>query len=209
MLSTSKSLFLSRNWFIYEHDLTNISAKEEHLTPLLPEMKYTFVDEVKEVEQLKKEGFRIPYAAFKDSERLERGAKAFCLFSGKDLIHIGWLCMTEEAKKSVTPVKYRLDFTKMAAIEEAETFQEKNGAGNKRHGTFKSFLAYSYFKRARYILESGKSIARYGILTGNLPSQRIVERLGARKISTIRLLRLLGFEIWNESPLKLAKSLNN
>jgi hypothetical protein len=201
-LDALQVLFIHRTWKVYEHHLENIRGKrEEDYLPTIPEMSLKIVENLEEGLKLEREGYDLFKKARKVRDRLRRGAVAFAVFSGKTLVHISWLCLSEEGKNSVNPVPYRLDYGKMGSFEGAETLL--NISGNKdqaRFASYKSPFAYTYFKRAQYLCDRGINVARYAILSYNTPSQRIAERFGAQQIGRIRLTGVLGLKFWKEYP---------
>jgi hypothetical protein len=194
-------LFLYRRWYVYEHDLQNTSSlREEYLKPSIPEFHCRIISSLEEAQQLRIQGYDILKLASHASDKLNRGAIAFCLFNNQELMHIGWLCRNKDAKDSVNPVPYAVDYSSTACIEGAETMPRYIASGiSATFRNYKGFLTYSYYIRAQYLLDHGISKARYAILLNNTASQKIVERFGANKLSIIRLLKIMGWKFWKEN----------
>ena len=46
---------------------------------------------------------------------LDKGATAFCIFSRREIAHIGWVATSEEAKNTFDPPPYQVDFSNRQA----------------------------------------------------------------------------------------------
>jgi hypothetical protein len=167
----------------------------------MPTLEHKVISNVGEAKAIAGRGYDLIDRVDKVTDKLLHGAIAFCVFYETRLMHIGWLCLTEEARNSVEPVPYQIDFSRMASIEGSKTMPEyRSKIPSKNPKSYKGLMAYTYYKRAQYLVEHGIFMARFVVLDTNVPSQKIMERFGARKISLIRLIRIMGKKFWKESP---------
>lgn len=195
-------IYTHQIWYVYEHDLKDLSHKnEKDLLPQIPDFSFKVISDVEEAEELEGKGFDLIRQASRLRYRLKNGALAFCLFHGTKLMHIGWLGMNARAKDSITDLPYKVDFSKMACIEVATTMPEYRGKNaSKYFQSYKGFLIYSYFKRAQYLTAKGIYTARYAILESNKAIRWAFERYNTRLISKFHHIKILGFKFWKESP---------
>jgi len=194
--------FVYRTWYVYEHDLHKmLNKREEYFIPPVPNLTHKVIKNVDEARVIARQGYDLLDRGDKVADKLLHGAIAFCVFYGTKLMHIGWLCMTEEARNSVELVPYRIDFSRMASIEGSKTMPEfRSKITSKNPKSYKGLMAYTYFKRAQYLIKRDIFIARFVVLEENTPSQKIMERFGARKISSMRMIKILGLKFWRENP---------
>jgi hypothetical protein len=201
-LAALSQIFMHRIYYIYEHDLHDISSKnEKDLLPQIPNFSLKIITDIEEAEELERKGFNITAQAYELRHNLKNGAVAFCLFHGARLMHIGWIAMNAQAKDSITNVPYEVDFSNMACIEVAITMPEYKGKNaSKYFQSYKGFLPYSYFKRAQYLTKRGIFTARTAVDESSKAPRWAVERYNARVISKVHRTRILGFNIWKEIP---------
>lgn len=133
-----------------------------------------------------------------DRDKLDKGGIAFCIFVERELAHIGWVAMTEEAKKSLDELPYQVDFSNNEAITTRVWTKPKyRGMG---------LQVYSYFKRSQFLKERGIVAARAVIHTSNIASQTAYGKFGPNLLAKARYIKILGWQFWKEKPLPRANS---
>ena len=129
-------------------------------------------------------------------QRLDKGAVAFCVFVDGDLAYIGWVAMTEKAKKSLTQLPFQVNFSNYEAYMGGVRVTPKY----RRMGLF----MYSYFKKLQFIRERGGIAVRLAVATNNIAAQGAYAKLGARRYAEARCLKILWWKFWQEKTLTAA-----
>ena len=110
------------------------------------------------------------------SRRLHSGSVAVCAYVGREFASIDWMAFSETAKRSFDRVPYRVQF------EDGEACT--GGA----------------FTARRFRRDQGCCVCRNAIRVDNIPSQRCVERFGARFNAVGQMHRFLWWTSWIETP---------
>ncbi len=131
-------------------------------------------------------------------QRLDKGAIAFCVFVDRELAYIGWVAMSEEAKKSLTQLPIQVDFSN----NEAYTGSIVTNPKYRRMG----LTEYVYFKKLQFLKERGRVAVRAVVATNNIAVQQLYARLGSKLYAEARYLKLLWWRLWKEKPLTPASS---
>ncbi|MBE9500915.1 MAG: hypothetical protein IMY87_00580 [Chloroflexi bacterium] len=146
-----------------------------------------------EADELAAEGFEFRSQVTGATEKLDKGAVALCIFVEKELGHICWFAFTEEAKKMVDLLPYKVDFANNeACVGGAWTSQEYRRIGLNK---------YRSFKDSQFLTNRGIVTARYSIASTNIASQRSLDKFTNKKYAEARYLRILGWKSWKEKPL--------
>ncbi|MDD1744390.1 MAG: hypothetical protein LUQ20_01055 [Candidatus Methanoperedens sp.] len=117
---------------------------------------------------------------------LDKEAVAFCIFIGKELAHVGWLALTEEAKDAFDPLPYRIDFSnKEACTGGTITFPKFRGKG---------LMTYGYFKRFQFLWENGIKISRNAVKTNNIISQKVHNKFNPKIYAKAYYVRFLWWK---------------
>jgi hypothetical protein len=127
------------------------------------------------------------------ASKLEEGAIAFCVFVGPQLAHIGWVATSPEAKAGMRQAPYRVDFPNGEACTGAMWTNPRY----RRLG----LARYVYFKRCQFLKDNGKTVSRNAVGVDNAATQRMMEAFGATRYAKGRILRLLWWRHWKETPL--------
>jgi len=126
-------------------------------------------------------------------ERLAKGGIAFFVFVGPELAHIGWVGLTEEAKRGMGEPPYKVDFSMgEACTGGAHTMEKYRGKG---------LMAYGYFERLQYLRGKGVITSRNVINTSNTASQRVHAKFDPKIYAQARYLRIIRWSLWKETPL--------
>ena len=146
-----------------------------------------------EADQLETEGLEFRSQYINSRKALDRGAVAFCIFVGRELAHIFWVGMTEEAKKGMGEPPYKVDFSR------GEAFFA--GAWTSPHYRRGGLAQYVGFQARQFLWESGKGLVRGTGRTDNTVSQQAYSRLGPKHYAEARYLKILWWKWWKEKPL--------
>jgi len=186
-----RHIYFSETYYLYEH-----SARERDESAYMPrtqDFTLKIVSSNREVDELAAEGYDLRYWYPVYSERLDRGAVAFCLFIGREMAHIGWVGMNDAAKDSIGEVPYKVNYANN------EAFTGGTWTDPKYRGL--GLSTYVYLKRFDYLRERGKSIVRAAAATDNTPSNRMHAKFGPKIVATGHYLKLLWWESWKEKPM--------
>lgn len=125
--------------------------------------------------------------------RLDRGAIAFCGFSDGEIAHVGWMALTELARKSLFDLPLRVDFTRGECyFGGSETIPEYRGRG---------LMGYNAYRIYRFRRENGLETERYAISAGNRAAESAVARFARDPYARARFIRVLWWKFWKETPL--------
>ncbi len=185
------SLFEYGKYYVYEQ-----SIKERDEAAFLPKIRdYTVhvVNNNREADELEAKGFKFRSFSMNTRSYLDKGAIAVCIFVGQELAHIGWIALTEEAKKEFDYIPFPIDFTKREAA--------AGGAFTNPKYRGKGLMEYGILSRHDFLRGIGIKTTRYTVKTNNIASQRAVAKFGAKAISIGRYIRILWWHSWKQTPL--------
>jgi hypothetical protein len=187
------SLFRYETYYLYESRLQEIDeTKEADVMPGIPDFTSKIVFTNQEADELVVDGYEFRYSDGIHRERLDKGAIAVCVFVGRELAHIGWVAMNEEAMRSIITLPYRVDFSSSKVfLGGVWTHPEYRGRG---------LHTYGLFKRREFIQERGAIIGRGIIDTSNVASQKGITRLSHEIYGKARYLKILWWKSWKETP---------
>jgi len=128
-------------------------------------------------------------AVYDMGRRLDAGAVAACAFVGREFASIDWIAFSKRAKREVEPLPIRVDFENGEAVSGAAfTVRRFRGRGI---GT------YRVSRQAAYLQSLGYHVCYSTIAVDNVPSQRCVERYGARFVRVGHQRRFLWWSSWS------------
>jgi RimJ/RimL family protein N-acetyltransferase len=182
-------------YYLYEHSPSERlkGRTEADFMPKIQGLTFEIVSTNQEADELAAEGLEFRSQDGIDRERLDRGAVAFCAFVEKELAHIGWVAMTEEAKKMVDSLPYKVDF--------ADNEVCMGGVWTNPKYRRMGLLAYTDFKEHQFLKERGIVKSRASIVATNIASQRGVAKFGAKMYAEAHYSRVLWWKSWKEKPL--------
>ena len=188
--------FLVRHFFQYRtYYLYEVTVKERNEADFMPKIRdFTFkvVTTNQQVDELAADGLDLRSPLIKARQRLGKGAIAFCFFVKGELANIGWVAMTEEAKKTLDTLPYQVDFSNNEAyLGWTETSPKYRGMG---------LMMYSNFKQIQFLQERGKTV-RTVTATNNIGPQRVHVKLGSKRYGEARYLKILWWKSWKERSL--------
>lgn len=179
------------SYYLYEHTMEE--RDEADFLPRIKDFTFKIVRTNEEADELAAATGADFRRRFIGARRcLDGGAVAFCVFVGERIAHIGYVGITEKAKRTFDPLPYRVDFSrKEACTGGTVTVPEYRGKG---------LMAYGYFKRFQFLLDNGITTSRNAVTKGNVASQRVHAKFGPRTHAEGRLLKVLGLQLWRETP---------
>ncbi len=183
--------------YLYEYATENVrKLNEADFMPKIDNFTFKIISTNHEADELEAKGleflqFRSPLN--NDRDRLEKGAIALCIFIGRELAHIHWIAVTEEAMEILGEPPYRVDFSNNEACSGGSWTNPKY----RRMG----ISNYVNFKALQFLDERGKVIERSAIATRNIASQRSRQPNPPKLYAQGRYLRILWWESWKEKPL--------
>ena len=185
-------LFQLERCYLYEHTIGPMN--ENDYLPRIDDYTFRIVSNNEEADELAVEmgcDFRRRFVYAKKS--LDKGAIALCVFVDGEIAHTGWIALNDDAKKSVDPLPYKVDFTNNEACTGGtETVPEYRGKG---------LMVYGYYKRRQYLRDNGITISRNSIRINNTISQKAHARFNPKVKAEFRYLKLPGLEIYKEKPI--------
>ena len=182
-------------WYLYENYPSEaLKGKiEADFMPRIQNFTSRIVSTNQEADELEAEGLEFRSQVTKAREKLDKGAVALCVFVEQELGYICWVAMTEEAKKMVDPLPYKVDFANNEICD--------GGAWTNPKYRRMGLSTYASFKEHQFLQEKGIVTMRYAVFRGNIPSQRLVEKVCAKMYAEARYLRVLWWKRWKEKPL--------
>ena len=123
---------------------------------------------------------------------LDKGAIAFCVFVERELAHIGWVAMNEEAQYTFDPLPFKVDFSNREAC--------TGGAWTNPKYRGRGLMSYTFLKRIQFLRERGILILRCSVNKKNIAPQKLHARLGANMYAEASYLKVLRWQLWKERP---------
>jgi ribosomal protein S18 acetylase RimI-like enzyme len=185
------SFFHYGNYYLYEY-----SVKERNATDFVPEVRhFTFkiVVSNQQADELAANFLGLRSHVFNARQRLNKGAIAFCVLIGSELAHVGWVAVTEEAKKSLTRLPLRVGFSR----NEAYTGPIFTNPKYRRMG----LMVYDYYKKLEFLRDRGRVTVRAVVAENNMAVQQFYANFGAKRYAKARYFKILWWNSWKETPL--------
>jgi hypothetical protein len=180
------------DYYIYEHTLKE--RNEADYLPQISDFIFKVVSSNEEADKLAESiGSDFRRRFVRARSMLDKGAIAFCIFAKGEIVHIGWVALSEEAHKVVDNLPYKVDFSNHEACTGGtQTIPQYRGKG---------LMAYGYVKRFQYLREKGILVSRNAVAKDNIASQKAHAKFGPTVRIEAKYLRLLWWRFWKERPL--------
>ena len=185
---TARSLlFQWETFYFYEH-----SIEERNPADFKPRIENTTVRIVRTIEDAEElavaTGCNLLRRFVGTRRRLQNGAIAICVFVDGEAAHIGWVALSEEAKKTLDAQRYKVNF----ANNEAST------GGNETVPKFqgKGLMTYGYYLRFEFLRERGIKVSRNAVEKGNMASQKVHSKFGPKIYAEAHSLEVLGRRVY-------------
>ena len=177
--------------FVYEHTIKERDPAD--FMPDIQDFKSFIVRNNQQADELEAEGYE--FRSHQDLARmaLDSGAVAFCIFIQGELAHIGWVALTEEARRYVDNWPFKVDFNNAEACTgNTLTIPKFRGKG---------LMKYGYYQRFEFLRKLGIQRSRNSVGTTNIAAQRVHAKFGPKIYAKIRYLKILTLISWKEKPL--------
>jgi hypothetical protein len=184
-------LYQYGDYYLYQHTLEE--RNEADFMPRIQDFTFRMVRTNEEADELAASpGYDFRRRFVNARKSLDKGAIAFCVFVSGEIAHIGWVALSEEAKKTFDPLPYKVDFSNgEASTGGTITVPKYRGKG---------LMAYGYFKRLQFLREQGVTASRNAVTVNNIASQKAHAKLGPKIYARARYLKLLWWDLWKERP---------
>ena len=194
----SSLIFQYQTYYLYMEPLEGLRLPNEvDIRPKVDNLTFRIATTNREADELEAEGFEFRSQLFNARERLDKGATAFCIFVGRELVNIGWFALTQQAMHSLGHLPFKVDFCKNEAYMAGLWTNPKY----RRMGMH----MYGYFKRLEYLQANGILTERYVIAKGNVAAQNVGALRGALPFlgpyAEARYIKMLWWKSWREKPL--------
>jgi len=187
-------LFWYETYYLYENDGSRHSrGTDTDFVPGVDGLSFKVVCGNEEADALEAEGFQFTESVAEARRRLNEGAVAFCVFVGHELVNIGWLCTTQQAKDSLNEPPARVDF----ANGEAWAGGSWTSPEYRRMGLYR----YNTLKMVEYWLQKGIVKDKWAIARRNVAPLTAESSTGNVRYAEGRYLRVLWWSSWKEKPL--------
>jgi hypothetical protein len=193
--------FILRRFYQYgTYDLYEIALEDwlkhrnevDHL-PRIEDFIFKIISTNQEADELEADGLEFRSHVINVTERLDRGAIAFCVFVERELAHIFWVAMNEEAKDVLGELPYRVDFSKNESTH-GDLWTNPKYRGMR-------LPTYVGFKARQFLWENGKVLLRGPVARGNVAAQRSYANAAPKLYAQGRYLKILWWKSWKEKPL--------
>lgn len=187
-------LIQCQTYYMLERGLEDVRTQNEaDFLPKIDDFTFTMVSSNREADELEAEGYEFRSHTLNAREALDRGARAFCIFVGRELGSIGWVAMTQEAKDCLGEPPYKIDvLNNEASVAAVWTNPKYRRLGLREYGAF---------KRHRFMLDCGVRTRRIAILKRNIAFHMGSAKAGSRPYAVGHHLRVLWWTSWKERPL--------
>jgi len=188
-----------RQWLTTKHEVRyiyEITLKEREAKGFMPRMRdyiLRWVSTNQQADMLEADGYELRSIQPIESKGLDIGAIACCMFVGRELVNIGWVALTPEAKSYIDRYKYQVDFAnKEVCTGSFFTVRKYQGKG---------LFKYGAYEIHEYLRKMGMERIKTSVEIHNIPSQKLHARFQARICAKVSYLRFLGHEFWRQSKL--------
>lgn len=188
--------FSHRTYYVYERAANDIS--EINFSPEVKNYKLEIIPTLRQLDKLGQDGYNFKTINLKIG--INNGALPFCIFSGKEIVHVSWIAMNEKAKKEVDTIPFKIDFQK-GEVCSGGSFTDPQYRG-------KGLLSYVYSYILPYLAEHGFSKVKFTIDEKNIASQKAHAKINPMFIGKGHYFKIFGIGIWKEEPLASKNSVN-
>ena len=160
--------FRYETYCLYQHGLEEVN--EEEFTPRIEDFTSKVITTNQEADELVAGGYEFRYSDGIHRERLDKGAIACCIFVGRELAHIAWVALNEEAQKSILDLPLRVDYSNNEAF-------MGGGITNTRYRRM-GLMSHGSVQRRRFLREKKAIVSRTPVAKNNIASLGMVEKSG-------------------------------
>ncbi|MFC1979902.1 hypothetical protein ACFLVS_03450 [Chloroflexota bacterium] len=179
----------------YLYELTIKERNKADFMPRIQNFTLKTVSTNQQAGELIVDGFNLSSDITRIRQGLEKGAIAFCIFVERELAHIGWVAMTEEARNNIDPLPYQVDFSnKEDCAGDVRTISKYQGKG---------LMTYGLYERSEFLRKKGVIISRFAVAVSNIASRTACAKFDPKIYAKARYLKILRWQSWKETPLML------
>lgn len=191
LLYTSEYFFHFGTFILYE-DTPDLEDKANNL-PELKDISVQIISTREQADKLAANGLDLNAYTTNATEKLDKGAIAFCIFVGGEFAHVGWVTTNQRAKDAFEPYPFHVDFlNNEAGIAGGMTIRKYRGKG---------LAVYSVYVRLKYLGEKGIVKVRLIADIRNIAIQMVEDKIGGQPYAKGRYKKILGWHSWKEMPL--------
>jgi hypothetical protein len=188
-------IFHQDSFYLHSEDL-HLAArmKEADYLPRIEEFTFKVVRSSGEADELAKAtGHDFRSRFFRAASRLDEGATAFCTVVNGEVINVGWLAVTERARRALFDVPIKVDFRDSECyLGGSETVPEYRGKG---------LMTYNSYQMYRFRSENEIKTARYAMSVSNSAARWQAAKFEPEIYAEGRFVRFLWWKYWKETPL--------
>jgi len=184
-------IFQYRSFYVFEYNLHEVD--ESNSFPRLKNFSVNIVSDNKQADELSTSEFDFRLHYQNAREALDKGAIAFCIFVDNELAHIGWAATSEQAKKYVDHLPYKVNFNnKEACIGGHKTLPKYRG---------RNLMTYGYALKFDYLKQNGFKIVRNAVKVSNVASIKVHKKFKYRICAKARYIKILRWQSWKEKSI--------
>jgi len=159
--------------------------------PCIDGVEVHVVKSERDIDALVQEGYEDPRLVMvSTATRLSAGAVAICAFVNKEFAYVGWVALSDVAKRTFDRYPYHVDFEAGEGCTGAAwTAPRFRGAG---------LYSYVFGHELRFLRDAGRVVCCNAIGPGNVASQRGQARYGAQLCAVGRMYKFLAWHRWVE-----------
>ena len=186
-------LFEHRAYHIYVNYLEDLPELDEaDFLPRIDNLTVKLVSSNEEADGLEAEGLEFRSLVPHAREALGCGATACCVFVGHELVHIGWLATTQQAKDGLKEPPFKVDFSRNQSC--------SGGVWTSPQYRRTGLFSYSQFKRYELLRSKGIAANFTAVAKTNVAAQVAYGRPAPTPCAEGRHLRVLWWKSWREKP---------
>lgn len=181
-----------REFYLYERPLEQ--WPEDAFRPELDEFEAQFIADNEQADRVAEQHDDFRLLSHRARQALGAGAVAFCVYSGREPVHVGWIATSPGARASIDPLRFEVPFDRGVAWTGAVwTSPAQRGRG---------LMKYSNQRRMAFLLHHGFTASRGAVERRNYPSQRAVLHFEPHIYAVGVYWRALGRRFWSERRLR-------
>ena len=183
--------FPSERFYLFRH--TIVKRNIEDFMPSIRNFKEFMLQDIKEMGALEAKGYKFISRRKSTEIALINGVIVFCVFVNKELAHVGKLALTENAKRYVDNLPFKVDFNQKEAC--------TGGTWTSPKFRGKGLMKYGYYQRFEFLRGLEITTSRNAVNISNMASRRAHEKFNPEIYGEAKSRRLFFiFKFWNEKP---------
>jgi len=175
---------------IYEHRVSDIDVSL--FNPMLSGFKVKIAAGNRDADEISRDVKDVRKVIFKSRKMLDKGAIAFCIYSGRELAHISWLALNEKAQIAIDTMPYKVDFAAGEACV-GGTYTDVRFRG-------RGLMVYGNYLKFKYLKSIGAIVLRHAVKSDNIASITGYARFSPVMRARYRYFKLLKYHYWKEIP---------